>query len=504
MTRDVHSRYDLHRHAEVQTGEELEQRVRRDLEQRHGGLFGRLIAAITAPGEVDDVLDAQAAQLKRQVLTRAAPPPPDVHYPAIPHARLHEGVSRGGEPGAVGEVGDIWTRLGNQLATFNDAIGKAITISEDDWVGRAGDGARRALADMGNRAGEAGTAAQLAGTLFAQQSRALSTARASTPPPPAEPFDAGAARERLMTITDPVAFARQAAADRAVFEQQREDHEAAARAVETYDRTVAQTAAAQPAFAPPLEAPPQPGPPQPDPPRPDPPRPGPPRAENPLVPIGSGGRERGAVPPPAVGDGQGDGTGGSTGTSGVVSPNEPPVSGITSPSGSGGGSAGGAGSAGGGGNVGNPGQGGPGAGGLAGVPGSGGGGGRPGGGGSGGGAGFGGRVPGGGAGSGFGPGSGARGVAGGGAAGLLPHGGDAPAGRAGGTAGGTGGGGAGGGARGAGGVGGVGAGVAGGVGAGKGAGDEDVERSAPSYLLEPDPDGIFGNDQVVAPPTIGG
>ncbi|WP_306748836.1 hypothetical protein [Saccharothrix yanglingensis] len=80
---------------------------------------------------------------------------------------------------------------------------------------------------------------------------------------------------------------------------------------------------------------------------------------------------------------------------------------------------------------------------------------------------------------------------------MLPHGGDAQAGRAGGTgAGGTG----------APGRGGAGAGVAGGAGGGaaRGQGDEDVERNAPSYLLEPDPDGIVGNDQVVAPPTIGG
>ncbi|MBY8851227.1 hypothetical protein K7G98_23925, partial [Saccharothrix sp. MB29] len=229
---DVHARYGLHRHSEVQTGQEVEQSVRHDLERRHGGLFGRLIAMLTAPGEVDDVLDAQAAQLKRQVLTRTAPEQPDVDYRSIPHARLYEDVHHGGEPRVVGEMGDIWTRLGNQLATFNDAIGRAITVSEADWVGEAGNKARRALADMGNRAGETGTAAQLAGTLLTQQSRALSTARATVPPPPAHPFDARAVHERLMTITDPVAFGQQAAADRAAFDRQREDHLAAARAVE--------------------------------------------------------------------------------------------------------------------------------------------------------------------------------------------------------------------------------------------------------------------------------
>ncbi|WP_306748835.1 hypothetical protein [Saccharothrix yanglingensis] len=133
-------------------------------------------------------------------------------------------------------------------------------MSGADWGGGVGDKARRALADTGDRAGGTGTTARLAGTLFARQSRALSTARATVPPPPAHPFDARTVHERLMTITDPVVFGQQPAADRAAFDRQREDHPAAARVVEAYDRTVARTAAAQPAFAPSPEAPPRPEP----------------------------------------------------------------------------------------------------------------------------------------------------------------------------------------------------------------------------------------------------
>lgn len=46
----------------------------------------------------------------------------------------------------------------------------------------------------------------------------------------------------------------------------------------------------------------------------------------------------------------------------------------------------------------------------------------------------------------------------------------------------------------------------GGMGAGgaKGEGGEDLEHQSPSYLLEPDPDAIFGSSEMVAPPTIGG
>jgi hypothetical protein len=42
-----------------------------------------------------------------------------------------------------------------------------------------------------------------------------------------------------------------------------------------------------------------------------------------------------------------------------------------------------------------------------------------------------------------------------------------------------------------------------GGGAGKGGGGEDTEHQRPTYLVEPDPDDIFGTDQKTAPPVIG-
>ncbi|MBB5960339.1 hypothetical protein FHS29_006962 [Saccharothrix tamanrassetensis] len=246
---DVYRRYRLDHHSESSTGEELQQRVDREYKTEYGP-FGPYIGGLVDPGRVDDLLDRQAAQLKDGVLTRSAPADPGVFYLGIPHQRLYDSVHEGVDPGRVGDMGTDWTELGNKLATFHQAIATAIGNSEADWVGEAGNGARQALADMGNRAGETGVSAQLAGTLFTQQSRALADAKNTVPPPPAEPFDVRAANDRLLSITDPIQLAQQAAADRAAFEQQQKDHQEAARVVETYDRTVAQTSAAQPAFAP--------------------------------------------------------------------------------------------------------------------------------------------------------------------------------------------------------------------------------------------------------------
>jgi hypothetical protein len=84
----------------------------------------------------------------------------------------------------------------------------------------------------------------------------LSTAKASVPPPPAQPYDPATANRNLQSITDPVEYAQQASADRAAFAAQQKAHQEAAQAVESYDQTVTQTAAAQPAFAPAPPAPP--------------------------------------------------------------------------------------------------------------------------------------------------------------------------------------------------------------------------------------------------------
>jgi hypothetical protein len=464
----VRERYGIDQHSEARTGEEVRQDVLRDLSRRFGPFA--VLALLLEGGRVDDVLDAQAAQLKDGVMTRSAPESPDANYLGIPHQRLYEGVNTGGDPGVVGEMADIWTTLGNELATFNDDIAAAIGRSEADWVGKSGDKARQALADIGNMAGETGRAAQLAGTLFTQQSRALSTAKASVPPPPAQPFDPEAANERLMSITDPVTFAQQAAADRAAFQRQREDHLEAARAVETYDRVVSQTAAAQPAFAPAPEAPPQPSEPTPRPQQ-----------------AGDDSTGRGFTPPPAVS--------GTTDTS-STSLAAPVGDGTTAPSGLAGGPQSG-------------GQGGVGSTPVSGTPGTGSSGGfvplgagkgtqgRPGGRSAAGGASGTGRGgtggvagrPGGGVSGGGVPGGGA-GAAKGGASGVLP--GDTAGRRAASTGNAAGG-------RGAVGVGGV-PGVAAPA---RGPGDEDVEHQTPSYLLEPDPDKVFGTSEATAPPVIG-
>ncbi|ANZ41811.1 hypothetical protein BBK82_43625 [Lentzea guizhouensis] len=474
---DVYSRFGLERHGEVQTAQQLHDQVVAANVATHGPIVGPLLTYLQGNGQLGDLLEGQSKNLLDQgVPPRQAPAAPGVHYLAIPHAQLYEMVNNSIDPGAVGAAGDTYTQIGNKLTAFQDRIARAIGNSETEWVGVAADEARKAVAGLGNKASKAGTAAQLAGTLITQQSRASSTAKSSVPPPPAHPYDHAAANARRMAITDPLLYIQQAAADMAAYQEQKRQHEEAARVVETYDRTIAQTAGVQPAFAP---APPAPEPQ---------PQPQPHPVPRPQPPIGNGTGDlhgRTATRPPNIGDTTNTAwtappvtdTGGSSTTT---------TSGLTGGHNAGGGSQNGDGN--------NHRGGGVSSGLLNGPVGSDRSSSRPGGSGAGAGRGAGavGGVRGPGGGAGFGAPGSARGVGPGGSSGVLP--GEGATGRPVSGTGGTPGSRAGAGISGMGGIGAPGA---------KGTGDEDIERTAPSYLLEPDPDETFGSDEKVAPPVIG-
>lgn len=202
-----------------------------------------------AKTQYNDKLPNEAHSLRQGVVTRSAPGFQAANYPGYSHPQLHQMVTQGVDASTVGEVGDTWLAMGDDLTGFQADFARALASSETTWTGTNADAARRSVAELGNSGGAIGQAAQLAGVVTHQQSQALATAKNSMPPPPAHVFTAQAAQQQLQTITDPVALATQAATDHAVAAQQ-QAHQQAAMVVREYDTTVAQTSAAMPAFAP--------------------------------------------------------------------------------------------------------------------------------------------------------------------------------------------------------------------------------------------------------------
>ncbi|SFB01783.1 hypothetical protein SAMN05216266_103307 [Amycolatopsis marina] len=471
-----------------------------------GGLFGwfrRMQAQAAAAGEAD-----RASQDSVRDLSSGADiqfveglRPSDANYQGHEHTQMTTYITQNLDPDQVGEVSEAYHQLHMAFKEFASELKSAVSKSEHEWEGEAASDARNYFTSLQEWSDGNSTNAKLASETIYQQSEAASTAKNQMPEE--IPFNWDSEMEKWGS--NPLDLIGNINKSMETYKASNEAHSQAATVMAQYDTDLYTAASKQPVFA-----------------------------EPPKFGAGSGKYD---VTPPRPGDN-------STGASGFVGgPSGVGQGSIPSGGGSGG-------SGWGGGNI-------PGGGG-SGIPGGGGGGGgytppitrapgigtgsvpvgstRPSGyrppnfggsrrgGGGGGSTGFGGMGPmpmgpmgggGGGAGGGsdynsklgrgggggFGPGGGGAGAGAGAgsgpASGAAKPGGvgaaEAAAGRGGAGAMGAGGG------RGAMG-GGMGAGMGGGRG-GKGGEDEDHQR--PTYLVEGDPDEVFGTDQRTAPPVIG-
>ncbi|MCT2585922.1 hypothetical protein [Actinophytocola gossypii] len=504
-TYDQSSPYYIDRGDTSITSEQAQRNAEQTADQQEsGGTFiDDVIDIFTRQGRVDEAYDqelsGQAAELAQGVETRQPPMMMCSNYMSYDHGALKTMVTDGVDPDQVGQMGDKWIEAGNAMVRFQSGVATAINNSETDWQGEAGNSARKFMADVGNWVGTAGQSAQLAGTQTNIQAESLAEAK-NTMPEPVE-FDAAAANRDLQTTSNPADMMFKYANYMAQYHQQQAAHQQAAQVVGTYDSGLS-GASQMPAFAPP------------------------PVMNNPN----GGTSDPGTSNIDSMGPGgsvDSGGTGGSGGVGGYGDAGGGSGSGVYSvPTPNGGNGYDGSGNNGGsnGGNnwggtgpsgdgllpgpgpmpVPTPGPGpGPNPGNNQHFPGApmplglGGGPGGPndmerGGGRYGGGRGFG---PGGG-GGGFGSGGGAGSSGMGGRPGMGPMGGagamaaENAAMRGGGVGG-------------AGAAGARGTGMMGGMGGGRGQGEDDEEHTRPSFLVEGDPDAVFGTDQMTAPPVIG-
>lgn len=453
--------------------------------------LGMVSAIAEAQARADKVATSQVATLTSgDVEYVEGLQPSDAHYPGEDHSALKQYVSTNLDSNQVGEVSRAYHELHTAFQDFAQQLKDAVSKSQHEWEGDAADQAHGYFSSLSTWADSNSQNAQLASEVMYQQSEAATTAKNSMPEE--VPFDWDT--EFKKWASNPLGMADNIDSTIETYQRSQEAHAEAARVMTQYDNDLFTAASKQPVFA-------------------EPPKFGAggadgvrmPSAGTPIgIPGGDAGTSAsgytgGSIPGSGTGSVGGGsfsapgGSGGSSGGGGYTPAPAPLPSGRntgagmppnTRPSGyrpptarprvpSGGGS--------------NTGFGGMGAmpvGGMA-VGGMGGGGsdyssklGR----GSVGGFGPGGSGAAGGPGAGPGAASGAARPGMGGMPGAAP--GAAAA--------------AGGAGRGAGGMGAMGA------GAGRGGqGGDDAEHQRPTYLVEGDPDEVFGTDERTAPPVIG-
>ncbi|MFI7676913.1 hypothetical protein [Actinophytocola sp. NPDC049390] len=253
-TSDPSSPTYIDRHHTTQTGEQTEQQAEAqvDREVDQGTFIDQLLDMFNHGENVQETyteeMNARAAELAAGLQTREGPAMMCSNYMATPHPRLKTMVTEDVDPDSVGETGDMWISAGNAMTRFQSGVAAAINNSESDWQGSAGNSARTFMAQVGNWVGEAGQSAQLAGTQTNLQAAALAEAKRSMPEP--VDFDVDAANADLQSETNPFELIRKLNTYQAQYDAQQAAHEDAATVVGTYDSNLS-GASTMPAFGPP-------------------------------------------------------------------------------------------------------------------------------------------------------------------------------------------------------------------------------------------------------------
>src|SRR5438270_1647011 len=249
QTNDPNSPWYIHPHHTVDSSQQLQQQADQQAQQDVNNSLGNvpvvntfdpLVSGVVGQQNYQSALGNQANELRQGVDTRHSPTIAPTNYLSFSHPQLHTMVTQQVDPGQAGHIGSSWTSIGNTMVRFQDDVAGAISNSETQWQGTAGDSARTFMAQMANWIGTAGQGAQLAGTQAARQSDAVANAKAMMPEP--VNFDWNTAMNQLKASNpDPLSYLTQYSADAGMYAAQQGAHFAAAQVVRHDAQTLGQS-----------------------------------------------------------------------------------------------------------------------------------------------------------------------------------------------------------------------------------------------------------------------
>ncbi len=209
-------------------------------------LAGKATSWQTEQQQYQHSMQRQAKTLAKGLQLRPNPNVPSTDYRNTSHPQLKHMVETNNDTATVGQNGADGIKIGNELTGHQQTMAQAIAKSESGWQGSAGDSARDYMAKLTNWVGKAGQGIQLTGTQLSQQSEAGYLAKNSMPEP--VDFNVAAANQQLQQTTNPIAHAMQYSQDMAKYQAQQEAQQKAAHVVQTYDNSLGGSSTT-PAFA---------------------------------------------------------------------------------------------------------------------------------------------------------------------------------------------------------------------------------------------------------------
>ncbi len=176
-------------------------------------------------------------------------PPSDANYPGIPHAELARYVREELNPDEVGEISTAYHELNLAFAEFAQELSEAVAQSRHEWQGAAADSAHGYFASLGTWADGNSRNAELASQTMNEQAASAGAARNNMPEE--VPFDwkteVGKWAENPLDLLDNVEQTTER------YHRSQQAHDEAARVMGQYDGELHGAASKQPAFAEPPE-----------------------------------------------------------------------------------------------------------------------------------------------------------------------------------------------------------------------------------------------------------
>ncbi|KZB81702.1 hypothetical protein [Amycolatopsis regifaucium] len=192
--------------------------------------------------------------LEKDLEIRNPGQPPSTVWANATHEQMQAAIVDNADSAAVGETSEEWVRIGNELATHQRNLAKAINASTANWQGEGGDAAREHLAGVGKWLGATANGATLTGRQQQIHSQTLNETQKQMAANPPVPFDVREANANLQTITDPYQYMSQLGKDLETFKKQQDARDRAAQVMTQFDTTVG-SAIATPAFPSPPKLP---------------------------------------------------------------------------------------------------------------------------------------------------------------------------------------------------------------------------------------------------------
>ncbi|MEV6908273.1 hypothetical protein [Amycolatopsis sp. NPDC051071] len=199
-------------------------------------------------------LDKAREGLDKNLDIRDPGQPPSTVWGNATHEQMQAAIAGNADPAAVGETSEEWVRVGNDLATHQRNLAKAINASTANWQGEGGDAAREHLAGVGKWLGSTANGATLTGRQQQIHSQTLNETQKQMAVNPPVPFNVRDANANLQTITDPQQYMSQLGKDLETFKKQQDGRDRAAQVMTQFDTTVG-SAIATPAFPAPPKLP---------------------------------------------------------------------------------------------------------------------------------------------------------------------------------------------------------------------------------------------------------